>query len=72
MATAVLTGLLLMTGQPVSAQVEMLDQVVAIVDDDIILASELQERIQGVRNTMEARAWRCPRKRFSFGRLWTG
>ena len=71
-ATAVLTGLLLMTGQPVSAQVEMLDQVVAIVDDDIILASELQERIQGVRNTMEARGVEMPRKRFSFGRLWTG
>ena len=28
------------------AQIEVLDQVVAIVDDDIILASELQERVQ--------------------------
>ena len=43
-----------------SAQVEMLDQVVAIVDDDIILASELQERVQGVRSTMESRGVEMP------------
>ena len=43
-----------------SAQVEMLDQVVAIVDDDIILASELQERVQGVRTTMESRDVEVP------------
>ena len=43
-----------------SAQVEMLDQVVAIVDDDIILASELQERVQGVRSTMESRGVEVP------------
>ena len=38
----------------------MLDQVVAIVDDDIILASELQERVQGVRSTMESRGVEVP------------
>ena len=43
-----------------SGQIEMLDQVVAIVDDDIILASELQERIEGVRATMESRAVEAP------------
>ncbi|MDA9711457.1 peptidylprolyl isomerase [Luminiphilus sp.] len=43
-----------------SAQVQILDQVVAIVDDDIILASELQERIQGARSTMEARGMEVP------------
>ena len=43
-----------------SAQVEVLDQVVAIVDDDIILASELRERIQGVRSTMESRGVEAP------------
>ena len=59
-ATAFLAGLLLTTGQIASAQIEMLDQVVAIVDDDIILASELQERIQGVRSTMEARGVEVP------------
>ena len=55
-----LSSLLLVTGSPVSAQIEMLDQVVAIVDDDIILASELQERIQGVRGQMEARGVDVP------------
>ena len=43
-----------------SGQIEMLDQVVAIVDDDIILASELQERIEGVRATMETRGVEAP------------
>ena len=43
-----------------AAQVEVLDQVVAIVDDDIILASELQERIQDVRNNMESRGIDVP------------
>ena len=42
------------------AQVEVLDQVVAIVDDDIILATELQERIQDVRNNMESRGIEVP------------
>ena len=43
-----------------SSQVEVLDKVVAIVDDDIILASELQERVQGVRSTMESRDVEVP------------
>ena len=43
-----------------SAQIEVLDQVVAIVDDDIILASELQERVNGVRSTMESRGVEVP------------
>jgi peptidyl-prolyl cis-trans isomerase SurA len=43
-----------------SAQIEVLDQIVAIVDDDIILASELQERVQGVRSTMESRGVEVP------------
>ena len=42
------------------AQVQTLDQVVAIVDDDIILASELQERVAGVRSTMESRGVEMP------------
>ena len=42
------------------AQVQTLDQVVAIVDDDIILASELQERVVGVRSTMESRGVEMP------------
>ena len=43
-----------------SSQVAVLDKVVAIVDDDIILASELQERVQGVRSTMESRDVEVP------------
>ena len=46
--------------QSASGQMEMLDQVVAIVDDDIILASELQERIEGVRTTIESRGVEAP------------
>lgn len=41
-------------------QIVVLDQVVAIVDDDIILASELQERVQGIRSNMEARDVEVP------------
>ena len=43
-----------------SAQVEMLDQIVAIVDDDIILASELRESLETVRATLEAREVEVP------------
>ena len=45
---------------PALAQVEMLDQVVAIVDDDIILASELRESLETVRATLEARNVEMP------------
>ena len=42
-------GVVLCSAGPfVSAQIEMLDQVVAIVDDDIVLASELEERVLGI------------------------
>ena len=46
--------------QQAYSQVEVLDQVVAIVDDDIILTSELRERVQGVKSTMEARNVEVP------------
>lgn len=39
---------------------EMLDQVVAIVDDDIIMASELRERIDGIRESLVARGTEPP------------
>ena len=57
---SLLLPLLLFYQSALTAQVQILDQVVAIVDDDIILASELQERIQGVRTTMEARGVEVP------------
>ena len=59
-AKALGLGLMLLAASTVSAQIEMLDQVVAIVDDDIILASELQERVQGVRGAMESRGVEVP------------
>lgn len=52
--------LCLVSSAAATAQVQVLDQVVAIVDDDIILASELQERVQGVRSTMESRGVEVP------------
>ena len=58
--TITLGVLFLSTAIPASGQVQVLDQVVAIVDDDIILTSELQERVQGVRSTMEARGVEVP------------
>ena len=42
------------------AATEMIDQVVAIVDDDIILASELRERVEGITETMRARGAELP------------
>ena len=56
-----LSATLLLTLAPlVQGQLEILDQVVAIVDDDIILTSELQERVQSVRSTMESRGVEVP------------
>ena len=52
--------LMTVTAAPALAQVEMLDQVVAIVDDDIILASELRESLETVRQTLEARGVELP------------
>ena len=38
----------------------VLDQVVAIVDDDIVLASELEERVLGIKSSLEARGVDVP------------
>ncbi|MEP6388318.1 MAG: peptidylprolyl isomerase [Halioglobus sp.] len=46
---------------PVShSATEVLDQVVAIVDDDVIMASELRERLSSVTKAMEARGGEMP------------
>ncbi len=42
------------------AATEMLDQVVAIVDDDVIMASELRERLGIVTEGMQARGVELP------------
>lgn len=42
------------------AATEILDQVVAIVDDDVIMASELRERVAGVKSNLETRDIEMP------------
>jgi peptidyl-prolyl cis-trans isomerase SurA len=50
---------LLAVGNAQSAT-EVLDQVVAIVDDDIVMASELRERIAAVNDSIAARGIETP------------
>ncbi len=57
--TAALSGAILTT-TPVQAATEIVDQVVAIVDDDVIMASELRERVSAVRANLEARKMQLP------------
>jgi peptidyl-prolyl cis-trans isomerase SurA len=54
-----LAAALLITGT-VRAETEMLDQVVAIVDDDVVMASELRQRLTQVRETLESRGVELP------------
>ncbi len=54
------TALTLLLGQAAQAETEMIDQIVAIVDDDIILASELRERLATVSQNLEARGVEPP------------
>jgi peptidyl-prolyl cis-trans isomerase SurA len=44
----------------VHAETEMLDQVVAIVDDDVIMASELRERLASINENLAARGVEAP------------
>jgi peptidyl-prolyl cis-trans isomerase SurA len=56
---ASLTGAALI-GAPLQAANEVMDQVVAIVDDDIIMASELRERVAAVTENLKARDVKMP------------
>jgi peptidyl-prolyl cis-trans isomerase SurA len=47
-------------GVPLQAATEVMDQVVAIVDDDIIMASELRERVAAVSENLKARGIKIP------------
>lgn len=58
-AVALFTTFLLLA-TPATAQVQTLDEVVAIVDDDIILVSELQERLALIRQNLEQRDIEMP------------
>ena len=42
------------------AATEVIDQVVAIVDDDIIMASELRERVAGIKENLQSRDVKLP------------
>lgn len=48
------------TAMPPQAATEIIDQVVAIVDDDVIMASELRERVNGVTGNLKARGMQLP------------
>ena len=58
LSTAI-TSALLMTA-PLQAATEIVDQVVAIVDDDVIMASELRERVAAVSGSLKARDMELP------------
>lgn len=51
---------LLLPGASSHAATEMIDQVVAIVDDDVVMASELRERVALVTQTIAARGMEAP------------
>jgi len=59
LVSASLAASLLVTPM-VQAATEMLDQVVAIVDDDIVMASELRERLAAVTENLKARGVDMP------------
>ena len=57
--TAAVTGAILIT-TPLQSATEIVDQVVAIVDDDVIMASELRERVAAVTANLKARDMQMP------------
>lgn len=57
--SAALSGGILITTAP-QAATQIVDQVVAIVDDDVIMASELRERVAGVTANLKARDMQMP------------
>jgi len=59
--TALLTLMsALLLANVATAQVETLDSVVAIVDDDVVLSSELRERLAMITQNLEARGIEMP------------
>ena len=60
LATAIASYMLTVMSAPAMAKVVPLDRVVAIVDKDIIMASELDERITVVRQQLQQRSPNLP------------
>lgn len=56
---ASLAGAVFLAAAP-QAETEIVDQVVAIVDDDVIMASELRERVAAVSGNLKARGMQMP------------
>ena len=59
----------LLVSHAAQAATEIIDQVVAIVDDDIIMASELRMRLAAVTENLEAGTSKCPPRMYWFVRL---
>ena len=59
LVAATMTGLLVIA-PGLRAATELVDQVVAIVDDDIIMASELRERIEALKENLNSRGIELP------------
>jgi len=58
LAASLATGII--AASAAQAATQMIDQVVAIVDDDVIMASELRERINALIETLNARGMELP------------
>ena len=52
--------LALLATAPAQAATEVIDQVVAIIDDDIIMASELRERVSALTQSLQSRGVQMP------------
>ncbi len=57
---ALLLPLLLVLSAPLAAQTQQLDRIVAIVEEDVILASELEEAIANIRAQFQGRESQLP------------
>ena len=60
LALAIGLASLIAVAAPLRSATQILDQVVAIVDDDIIMASELRERISTISESIKARGMKAP------------
>ncbi|MDP5208795.1 peptidylprolyl isomerase [Microbulbifer sp. 2205BS26-8] len=62
-STFILSSMLaacVLIGGPVTAQVQTLDQVVAVVDDDVVMASELVQRMNTITAQIQAQQMQAP------------
>lgn len=60
LATAMIAANILAPAHLANAATQVLDQVVAIVDDDVVMASELRDRVAAVTKNLQARGVEMP------------